>query len=81
MAASERRRIEDEIQILRDQRSSAEAQFQAAETQKNLINNLTQLPTRPAPAQGAERIEDWSQILTTIATAVWKRNATRLMRK
>jgi uncharacterized protein (TIGR02231 family) len=26
------------------------------------------LPTRPAPAQGAERSEDWSQILTTIAT-------------
>ena len=67
-AASERRRIEDEIEILRDQRSQAEAQFQAAETQKTLINNLSQLPTRPAPAQGGERGEDWSQILTTIAT-------------
>jgi uncharacterized protein (TIGR02231 family) len=67
-AASERRRIEDEIEILRDQRSQAEAQFQAAETQKALINNLSQLPTRPAPAQGGERSEDWSQILTTIAT-------------
>jgi uncharacterized protein (TIGR02231 family) len=53
---------------LRDQRSSAEAQLQAAETQKNLISNLSQLPTRPAPAQGAERVEDWSQILTTIST-------------
>jgi uncharacterized protein (TIGR02231 family) len=68
VAASERRRIEDEIEILRDQRSSAEAQLQAAETQKNLISNLSQLPTRPAPAQGAERVEDWSQILTTIST-------------
>lgn len=68
VAASERRRLEDEIQILRDQRSSAEAQLQAAETQKTLINNLSQLPTRPAPSQGAERGEDWSQILTTIAT-------------
>lgn len=68
VAASERRRIEDEILILRDQRSAAEAQLQAAETQKTLIGNLGQLPTRPAPAQGAERLEDWSQILTTIAT-------------
>ena len=68
VAASERRRIEDEIEILRDQRGSAEAQFQAAETQKLLINNLSQLPTRPSPVQGSERGEDWSQILTTIAT-------------
>ena len=68
VVASERRRIEDEIEILRDQRGTAEAQFQAAETQKLLINNLSQLPTRPAPAQGAERGEDWSQILTTIST-------------
>jgi uncharacterized protein (TIGR02231 family) len=68
LAASERRRIEDEIEILRDQRGTAEAQFQAAETQKLLISNLSQLPTRPAPAQGAERGEDWSQVLTTIAS-------------
>lgn len=68
VAASERRRIEDEILILRDQRSAAEAQMQAADAQKVLITNLSQLPTRPAPAQGAERSEDWSQILTTIAT-------------
>jgi uncharacterized protein (TIGR02231 family) len=68
VAASERRRLEDEIEILRDQRGAAEAQFQAAETQKALISNLSQLPTRPAPAQGAERGEDWSQVLTTIAT-------------
>lgn len=68
IAASERRRIEDEIQILRDQRTTAEAQFSAAQTQKDLISNLSQLPTRPAPSQGAERGEDWSQILTTIAT-------------
>ena len=68
VAASERRRIEDEIEILRDQRGTAEAQFQAAETQKALISNLSQLPTRPAPVQGAERGEDWSQVLLTIAT-------------
>ncbi|MGE5266931.1 MAG: mucoidy inhibitor MuiA family protein [Deltaproteobacteria bacterium] len=68
VVTSERRRIEDEIQILRDQRSTAEAQLNAAQTQRDLINNLSQLPSRPAPTQGAERGEDWSQILTTIAT-------------
>jgi len=68
VAESERRRIEDELQILRDQRGTAEAQMTAAQAQKDLISNLTQLPSRPAPAQGAERSEDWSQILTTIAT-------------
>jgi uncharacterized protein (TIGR02231 family) len=68
IAESERRRIEDELQILRDQRSTADAQLTAAQAQKDLISNLTQLPSRPAPAQGAERSEDWSQILTTIAT-------------
>lgn len=67
-AASERRRIEDQIELLRDQRGVSEAQFQAAETQKNLIVNLSQLPTRPAPVQGAERPEDWTQVLATIAS-------------
>ena len=67
IAASARRRIEDEIELLRDQRSVSEAQLQAAETQQSLIQNLSQLPTRPAPVQSAERGEDWTQVLSTIA--------------
>ncbi|HEX2842441.1 mucoidy inhibitor MuiA family protein [Hyphomicrobium sp.] len=66
-AASERRRIETEIEQLRDDRARLEAQVQAAETQKSLISNLTQLPTRPAPSNGAERGEDWTAILALIA--------------
>jgi uncharacterized protein (TIGR02231 family) len=64
--ASERRRIEDEIEALRDSRAVAEAEVQAAEAQKTLITNLTQLPTRPAPAAGSERGEDWTAILALI---------------
>lgn len=67
-SATERRRIEDEIELLRDQKSVSEAQLLAAETQKALITNLSQLPTRPAPVQGADRGENWSEILATITS-------------
>lgn len=68
VAETERRRIEDEIELLRDQRSVSEAQLQAAETQRALIANLAQLPTRPAPGDAPGRVEDWGLILSTIAT-------------
>jgi len=66
-AASERRHIENEIESLRDDRALLEAQVQGAETQKSLISNLTQLPTRPAPAAGSDRGEDWAAVLALIA--------------
>lgn len=66
-SASERRQIETEIEALRDGRARFEAQVQGAETQKSLIANLTQLPTRPAPPAGPERGEDWTAILALIA--------------
>ncbi|WP_083567302.1 mucoidy inhibitor MuiA family protein [Hyphomicrobium sp. CS1GBMeth3] len=66
-SASERRQIETEIETLRDARARLDAQVHAAETQKALINNLTQLPTRPAPAAGAERSEDWTAVLALIS--------------
>jgi uncharacterized protein (TIGR02231 family) len=66
-SASLRRQIEIEIEALRDERGRLDAQVQGAETQKSLIGNLTQLPTRPAPAAGAERGEDWTAILALIA--------------
>ena len=69
VAETERRRIEDEIERLRDEKAKFEAQVLAAETQKSLIANLTQLPSRPAgPAITSERQEDWPQILALIAT-------------
>lgn len=69
VAETERRRLENEIERLRDDRSALEAQIQGAETQKTLINNLAQLPTRPAPSSGSERGEDWPQIMSLIASA------------
>lgn len=68
-AASNRRRIEDEIEKLRDERARIEAETRAAEAQKAFVLQLSQLPGRPpspAPAGGGAR-EDWSQILGLIA--------------
>ncbi len=53
VAATERKRIEDAIEKLKDERAVLAASAQAAEAQKTLIGNLAQLPTRPAPANGA----------------------------
>lgn len=68
-ASTERRKLEDELELLRDERTRYEAEVQSAETQKALIANLAQMPTRPAPvAGGAERGEDWTQVLGLIAS-------------
>jgi uncharacterized protein (TIGR02231 family) len=66
-AETERRQIETEIEALRDERARLDAQVAGAETQKQLITNLTQLPTRPAPQAGADSGEDWTAILALIA--------------
>jgi uncharacterized protein (TIGR02231 family) len=65
-ADAERKKLEDELESLRDQKTIIEAQVQASETQKALIANLAQLPTRPAPANGSAA-EDWARVLATIA--------------
>lgn len=72
-ASAERRRLEEEIEKLHDSRAVVEGQQQAAETQKALINNLAQLPTRPSGTQGgvAEgQGEDWSRILALIGAGM-----------
>ncbi len=69
-AESERRRLETEIEKLKDQRSVFEGQREAAEQQKALIQNLTQLPVRPPPMLGqAGTGENWPQILALITTS------------
>lgn len=67
---SERRRIETEIEKLRDQRMVFDGKKQAAESQKALIQNLTQLPVRPPPMLGQTGAgENWTQILSLIASS------------
>jgi len=71
-ADAQRKVLEDKIQSLKDQKTTVEAQALAAKTQKKLIANLAQLPTRPAPqaATGTTTpIDDWPKVLALIAQA------------
>jgi uncharacterized protein (TIGR02231 family) len=65
-AASERKRIEDAIEKLRDEKSALEGAIKAAEAQRTLINNLAQLPTRPQPANAGAAEPDWAQLFQLI---------------
>ena len=67
-AETARRRIEDEIEKLRDERARIAADLQSAETQKAFVTNLAQLPGRPAgPVAGPGGREDWGQVLALMA--------------
>ncbi len=64
-----RKELEDTLNRLRDRQDNLNAAMQAAQTQKDLITNLAQLPTRPAPAGGTGERTDWREVLTVIGTA------------
>jgi uncharacterized protein (TIGR02231 family) len=66
-AATERKRIEDAIEKLKDERAAQQAGIDAAEAQKTLINNLAQLPARPQPQNGAAPPQpDWTALFALI---------------
>jgi uncharacterized protein (TIGR02231 family) len=70
LTATERKRIETEIETLKDAKTVLNSQVQTAEAQKALITNLIALPTRPAPAAGAAaQPENWPQLLALIGTS------------
>ena len=65
--ASERRRVEEAVEKLKDEKSALQTTIQAAETQKKLIENLTKLPETPPPASGgAAAPPDWGQLFELI---------------
>ena len=69
-ADAQRRMLEERIQSLKDQRSTVEGQALAAKTQKKLIANLAQLPTRqPSQSGPATPLDDWPKVLALIAQA------------
>ena len=65
-AASERKRIEDAIEKLRDEKSALDGAIKAAEAQRTLINNFAQLPTRPQPANAGAAEPDWALLFQLI---------------
>ena len=69
-ADAQRKVLENKIQTLKDQKTSVAAQAQAAKTQKRLISNLAQLPTRPASqSEPAMSVDDWTKVLALITQA------------
>ncbi len=65
--ATERRRLETEIEKLRDERAVIEAGAKAAATQLALIDKLSQLPGTPPPAGSAAAAQpDWGQLFGLI---------------
>ncbi|MBA2127081.1 hypothetical protein DLM45_12745 [Hyphomicrobium methylovorum] len=78
----QRKSIEDEIEKLQDERAGIAAQEQGAQTQKALIANLAQLPTRPRTvtpgATGTSGEDDWPKILELIARATGDANKLEL---
>jgi uncharacterized protein (TIGR02231 family) len=67
IAASERKRLEDASEKLRDEKSALEGSIKAAEAQRTLINNLAQLPMRARPGSAAAPAEpDWGQLFVLI---------------
>jgi uncharacterized protein (TIGR02231 family) len=66
-AASERRRVEEAIERLKDERAALQVSIQAAETQKKLVENLTKLPGTPTAAAGTPAPQpDWGQLFELI---------------
>ncbi|WP_051111999.1 mucoidy inhibitor MuiA family protein [Hyphomicrobium denitrificans] len=65
-----RKELEDRIEQLKDERTTVDAQAQAAATQKKLISNLAELPKRPQSAEApAGTGDDWQKILSLIPQA------------
>ncbi|SDO69205.1 conserved hypothetical protein [Filomicrobium insigne] len=71
-AASTRRRIDDEIEKLKDQRTLIEGQISAYDTQVRLIENLAALPNQPAQPGASALVprEDWSALFALIGTSM-----------
>lgn len=63
-AASARRKLEDEIEAVRDERARYQAEAQAAAARREFVQNLVQLPGRPAPVGPGVtgQREDWGAL-------------------
>lgn len=78
ITATERKRVEDAIERLKDQRAVLQAAVEAAEAQKTLVNNLAQLPAQTASPHAAASQPDWSQLFTLIGQRVAEAQTTIL---
>ena len=65
--SADRKRIEDQIEALNDEKAQLSGAVQAAEAQKALVAKLIELPTRPMPAGSAAQPEpNWAQLIALV---------------
>lgn len=80
VSKSERRKLEEAIEKLQDERALIAAEMEAAEAQKRFIEGLVALPARPdaEPLGGAEKSQQWSDIFLLIGSRLAEAEKSRL---
>ncbi len=80
VSQSERRKLEEAIERLQDERAVIAAEVEAAEAQKRFVEGLVTLPTRanPKPATNAEKGEEWGDIFLLIGSRLAEAEKARL---
>ncbi len=71
--AGERQSLEDKIENLKDELSVLKGRIDAAQAQRTLITNLSNLPSRPpqpVTTSPGPQTEDWPQLLAFIGTSM-----------
>ena len=68
MALSGRRKIEERIEKLKDERSAQDDVIKAAEAQKGYLENLQKLPLAAPGGNGAAPRDDWNSVFATIGS-------------
>ena len=66
----ERKRIEDQIRALTDQRTTLDGVIAAANAQKTLADNLSRLPIAGGKREGAAPDPDWNALFELIGTRI-----------
>ncbi|MFN3745471.1 MAG: mucoidy inhibitor MuiA family protein [Hyphomicrobiaceae bacterium] len=77
---SERRKLEEAIEKLQDERALIAAEVEAAEAQKRFIEGLVALPTQPGarPGEKGEKTEEWRDIFLLIGSRLAEAEKARL---
>jgi len=80
VSKSERRRLEEAIEKLQDERAVIAADVEAAEAQKRFVEGLVMLPSRPTAKSGekAEKGEEWGDIFALIGSRLAEAEKARL---
>jgi uncharacterized protein (TIGR02231 family) len=80
VSKSERRRLEEAIEKLQDERAVIAADVEAAEAQKRFIEGLVTLPSRPnaKPNENAEKGAEWSDVFALIGSRLAEAEKARL---